>query len=103
MWKNADQILGGIMQGDNASNRRLFQKLGVLHLVSKLFMALGVVGIIATFLTGKQSILTWSAVSVGAGLAVGFFRQAFRPKAGQPKSDTAGTTTRLSSGGRRKN
>ncbi len=45
-------------------------------------MVAAVIGIIATFITGKQSILAWSAVSAGLGLALGFFREAFRPRVG---------------------
>ena len=62
------------------SNSRFFDKLGFLWPLAKLFMALGVIGMIATLLTRRQSILNWSAVSVGLGLALGFFREVFRPK-----------------------
>jgi hypothetical protein len=73
------------------SSSHFFQKLGVLQPVSKLFMALGVIGIIATFLTGLQTILTWSAVSIGLGLALVFFREAFRPRTGPHKSRSSGS------------
>jgi hypothetical protein len=64
------------------SNSGFFEKLRMLQPLSKLFMAGGVLGVVATFLTGQQTILTWSAVSIGLGLALGFFREAFRPRAG---------------------
>lgn len=54
----------------------------MLQLLSKLLIAAGVLGVVATFLIGQQIILTWSAVSIGVGLALGFFREAFRPRMG---------------------
>ena len=56
------------------SNRTFFEKLRILQPLSTGFMALGVLGVVATFLTEQQIILTWSAVSIGFGLALAFFR-----------------------------
>ncbi len=61
-------------------------------------MVAGVIGIIATFIAGRQTIFTWSAVSVGLGLAMGFFREAFRPRVrleDQPKNEEGVLKTNL--------
>lgn len=80
------------------SNNDSFEKLRMLHLISKLLIAAGVLGLIATFFIGQQIILTWSAVSIGLGLALGFFREAFRPRMGQQygrDSEVTGEPVRL--------
>jgi len=59
----------------------------MLQPLSKLLIAAGVLGVVATFVVGQQIILTWSAVSIGVGLALGFFREAFRPRVGYQHDD----------------
>ncbi len=81
-----------------ALRSRFFEKLKFLSGLSRLLMVAGVGGIIATIITGRQIILTWSAVSVGLGLAVGFFREAFRSRVrlgDQPKNGEKGSENDL--------
>jgi hypothetical protein len=62
------------------SNSRFFGNTGFLWPLAKLFMSIGVIGVIFAFVTRKQNVLSWSAISVGVGLALGFFREAFGPR-----------------------
>ncbi len=77
------------------SNSTFFEKLRILQPLSKAFMAVGVLGVVATFLTRQQIILTWSAVSIGLGLALGFFREAFRPRVGHKHEHEVETKAEL--------
>jgi hypothetical protein len=62
------------------ADRRFFGKTRLLSLVARVFMSAGVIGVVFALVTHKQNVLSWSAISVGAGLAVGFAREAFRPR-----------------------
>jgi hypothetical protein len=64
------------------SSDRFFEKIGLLAKLGKGLIALAVLGLLTGFFTTNQSLLTWSAIAGGVGLALIFFREAFRPKVG---------------------
>jgi hypothetical protein len=55
--------------------------------VTRDFLLLRVsIGRLLGLFTVRQYLLTWSAVLIGLGLALGFFREAFRPRIGFEES-----------------
>ena len=57
-----------------------YEKTRFLSSLAKVLLLCGLIGIITSLLIGKQDILTGAAVLIGLGIALMFFRDAFRPK-----------------------
>lgn len=60
--------------------KTFFDHIAFFAPTGRILVGLGVAGALTSLLLRREDILTWAAVSLGLGLAMIFFREAFRPK-----------------------
>ena len=69
------------------------ERIGCFGPSGRILVGLGACGALVALITRREEILTGAAVALGMGLAMIFFREAFRPRL-KPQPDAEGSPTK---------